>query len=68
MNYGGKHKVGMPNPNPPEDGVFHLKSFDPGNPDMQEDWPVDMQAKAAIDPLAGKSGKDSLTEEEVVYT
>lgn len=65
MDYGGKHKVSVPDPSPPEGGqVFNPGSFDVGNPDVREEWPVDPMFNAADDPLAGKSGKDSLSEEE----
>ena len=64
MNNGGKHNVRVPNPSPPDGGVFRPKGFDPGSPDLQEEWNAEMFPSPENNPLAGKSGKDSLSEEE----
>lgn len=64
MNYGGKHKVSVPKIEPNDGKVQLHKNFSPVDPDPQKFFPLDLQFKAADDPLAGKSGKDSLSEEE----
>lgn len=63
MDYGGNHKVSVPSSVSPDE-VAHAKSFDCPNPNPQEEFPVNAMWDSAVDPLEGKSGKDSLTEDQ----
>jgi hypothetical protein len=66
MDYGGKHKVSVPDVEADDGQRGNSPNFAiPAWVSVKHGWhAADMQAKAAEDPLAGKSGKDSLSEEE----
>jgi len=64
MDYGGEHKVSIPKIVPEDAEITNWPSI----PNPQKEYPINAMLDSAVDPLAGKSGKDSLSEEEAVLS